>query len=81
MEAVAMVPGVIKVARTYVTVSDVMELLGCKENKAYEKIREINKNAKEKGMLPFPSGKANKYLFSEMSGIPIDDVNAVISRT
>lgn len=81
MGVLATAPGVtMGVTRIYVTAEDVMVLLGCKENKAYEQIREVNRHAMEKGLMSFPSGKANKYLFSELQGIPIEDVNAVISR-
>ena len=43
MGALATAPGVLGAAMTtYITVVDVMTLLGCKENKAYETIRAIN---------------------------------------
>lgn len=79
MGALAAAPGVIGTAMiTYVTSMDVMYLLGCKENKSYEVIRELNKTAKEREMLPYGRGKASKYIFSEKFGIPIDVVDAVI---
>lgn len=81
MDALAMAPGVLSVAMTtYVTVTDVMELLGCKENKAYQSIRKVNLEAQKSGQLMYGRGKANKYLFSEKFGIPIDIVNAVIEN-
>lgn len=47
MDALAMAPGVLGAAIvTYVTVTDAMKLLGCKENKAYQSIREVNLEAK-----------------------------------
>lgn len=81
MDALAMAPGVLGAAIvTYVTVTDAMKLLGCKENKAYQSIREVNLEAKKNGQLMYGKGKANKYLFAEKFGIPIDVVNAVIEN-
>ena len=78
MGTLASAPGVLGAAvTTYVTVVDVMELLGCRHNKAYEIIRDINKTAAKDGNICV-KGKANKYLFSEKAGIPIDVINAVI---
>ena len=74
-------PGVLGSAvTTYITVTDVMQLLGCKENKGYQTIREVNDVAKKKGLFAYGQGKASKYLFSEMFGIPIDVVNTVIDH-
>ena len=74
-----MAPGVLGAAMTtYVTAADVMKLLGCKQNKAYQTIREVNNVAKEGGQFAYGQGKANKYIFAEKFGIPIDVVNAVI---
>lgn len=79
MGALATAPGVLGAAKTtYVTVADVKSLLGCKENKAYESIRAVNKFAAEKGQFAYGAGKASKYIFAEKFGIPIDVVNAVI---
>lgn len=47
---------------------------------AYEMIKKINDDAKKRGKHAFPSGKANKYLFSEYYEIPIEDVDKVIAR-
>lgn len=63
---------------TYVTVKDVMKLLGCKDNKAYQTIREINNIALEMGKMAYEQGKASKYIFAEKFGIPLDVVDAVI---
>ena len=72
-------PGVIGIpTRIYVSVSDVMVLMGCKKSKASEQIREANHRAEESGKLPFSQGKANKYIFAEMFGVPIDEVNRVL---
>ena len=79
MSALATVPGVISApARTYVDSEDVMILLGCRKSKASDYIRKINIRAREDGGIAFPAGKANKYLFSEMSKVPIEDVNRVL---
>lgn len=81
MGALAAAPGVLRAATTtYVTVKSVMKLLGCKENKAYETIREINRLAEEAGMLAYERGKASKYIFAEKFGIPMDVVDAVIEE-
>lgn len=72
-------PGVLGSAlTTYVTASDVKKLLGCKDNKAYQVIRDVNKIAVKGGNLPYGQGKASKYLFSEKFGIPMEVVNSVI---
>jgi hypothetical protein len=57
-----------------------MKLLGCKNNKAYAVIRDVNKFAAEKGQFSYGSGKANKYLFAEKFGIPIDVVDTIIEE-
>lgn len=81
METLGTAPGVVRLAaRIFVTWEDVMELLGCRKSKAYKIVHEVNECAKKKGNRPFPSGKANKYLFSEIYGIPIEEVNRVISN-
>lgn len=79
--ALATAPGVLGAAMTtYVTAADVMKLLGCKENKAYQTIREINNAAEKSGQFAYVRGKANKYIFSEKFGIPMDVINAVIDN-
>ena len=81
MNALVAAPGVLGAAMTtYVTAADVMKLLGCKENKAYQTIREVNAIAREDGKFPYGRGKANKYLFAEKCGIPVEVVNAVIDK-
>lgn len=73
-------PGVIKkTTRIFVTQEDVAELLGCRKSMAYKVVREVNECAKKKGSRPFPAGKANKYLFSSIYDIPIDDIDRVIN--
>lgn len=81
MDALATAPGVLGAAMTtYVTAADVMKLLGCKHNKAYQIIREINKAAKDDGQFAYGQGKASKYIFAEKFGIPMDVVNAIIDK-
>lgn len=79
MVALETAPGVVAApARSYVESADVMMLLGCRKSKASDYIRKINVKAKEDGGMAFPAGKANKYLFSEMSKLPIEDINRVL---
>lgn len=62
----------------YVTSRDVRLLLGCKETHAWKCITEVNKYAKSRGLLTFKAGTANKYLFSEKFGIPMEVINGII---
>lgn len=79
MGALTAAPGVMSApVRVYVEIADVMDLLGCKKSKASDYIKKINDKARENGGMAFPAGKANKYLFSEMSSLPIDDINKVL---
>lgn len=81
MGKLATAPGVLRAATTtYVTVADVMKLLGCKDNKAYQTIRAINKLAVEAGKMAYEQGKASKYIFAEQFVIPMDVVDAVIEE-
>ncbi len=81
MNAVVTAPGVLGAAlTTYITAADVMKLLGCKENKAYQAIREVNRVAKEDGQFAYGQGKASKYIFAEKFGIPLEVVNEVIDQ-
>lgn len=81
MGAVTTAPGVLGAAlTTYITAADVMKLLGCRQNKAYQTIRELNKVAKEDGQFAYGQGKASKYIFAEKFGIPIDVINSVIEK-
>ncbi len=79
MSALRTAPGVAAIPiRAYVNCDDVMFLLGCKKSKACEYIKMINEKTKKEGGIPFPSGKANKYLFSELSKLPIEYINNVL---
>lgn len=81
MNAMATAPGVLGAAMTtYITVTDVMKLLGCKENKAYQTIREVNAVARENGQFAYGQGKASKYIFAEKFGIPMEVINSVIEK-
>ncbi len=80
MSALTEAPGVVqKSTRIFVTHEDVATLLGCGKSKAYDIVREVNRQARKKGNHPFPSGKANKYLFSDIFNIPMDEVDKVIN--
>lgn len=81
MSTLATAPGVLGAAlTTYITAADVMKLLGCRQNKAYQTIRELNKAAKEDGQFAYGQGKASKYIFAEKFGIPMDVINSVIEN-
>lgn len=82
MGALATAQGVVKRGtNVFVTQEDVAILMNCKKSKAYEIVRKVNDYAKTKGCSPFPAGKANKYMFAEIYGIPIEDVERVISES
>lgn len=73
-------PGVIqKASRMYITQADVSLILGCKQSKAYSIVKDVNKTAAERGKAPFPAGRANKYIFSDMYDIPIEEINSVLT--
>ena len=81
MGELATAPGVLRAATTtYVTAADVMKLLGCKDNKAYQTIRAVNKLAEADGKMAYGQGKASKFIFAERFGIPMDVVDAVIEE-
>ncbi len=81
MNALLDAPGVLSAPlKSYVVPEDVQVILGCKRTKAYECIQQVNEKAKEKGIEVFSAGKANKYLFAEMLGVPVEDVNQVIKH-
>ena len=65
MGALAAAPGVISSpGKYYCGVAEVMEYLGCKENKAYELIRELREELIEAGKLTpaYPQGQVpRKY--------------------
>lgn len=69
-----------KTTRVYITAANVADLLGCQKTKAYKVIKAVNEEAAKRGLCPFGQGKANKYLLSDLYGIPIDDINNVIEK-
>ena len=79
MQSMETAPGVIAVpTRLYVEIKDVMTIFGCKKSKAGNYIRDINAEAMKQGKVVPPAGKVNKYLFSKLTEIPIEDINAVL---
>lgn len=68
MESLVTAPGVISGAGGYfIGVEEVMGYLGCKQNKAYEIIRNLKKELVEAGRLTpaYPHGKVPKKYFME----------------
>lgn len=68
METLTSAPGVISSAPSYyIGVDEVMEYLGCKENKAYKVIRGLRKELVDAGRLfpGFPQGKMPRKYFME----------------
>lgn len=66
MSSLATAPGVIGVARSYyIGADEVMEYLGCKDNKAYEVIRGLRKELIDAGKLypGVPQGKVPRKYF------------------
>jgi len=67
METMATAPGVISIPnKCYCGVEEVMERLGCKENKAYEMIRALREELISAGKLTpeYPQAKVpRKYFF------------------
>lgn len=66
MGALATAPGVIsKASSYYIGAAEVMEYLGCKENKAYEVIRGLRKELIDDGKLfpGVPQGRVPKKYF------------------
>lgn len=50
--------------KTYLKVNDVMEILGVKESKAYQIMRTLNKELKEKGYITI-AGQVPRKFFNE----------------
>ncbi len=81
MQTLSEAPGVVrKSTRIFVTQEDVAVLLGCGKSKAYDIVRDVNKAAIKMGKHPFIAGRANKYLFADIFGIPLEDVDRVINE-
>lgn len=60
--------------RPFLTVKEVMILLGCKEDFAYKTMRKINKESESQGYISIGSGKVNKHLFADKLQIPEEDI-------
>lgn len=54
-----------EVTVAYYTVKDVMQILGCKETKAQDIIRQLNDEMEAKGYMRYPKGKVSKKYFNE----------------
>lgn len=68
MNALVEAPGVVTTpGKYYCGVEDVMNYLGCKENKAYEMIRQLRKELINDGKLTptYPQGKIPRKYFLE----------------
>lgn len=71
--------GAVNVApKPFLTVKEVMILLGCKEDFAYKTMRKINKDAESQGYLSIGAGKVNKHLFADKLQIPEEDIEQAI---
>lgn len=53
-----------EVTVAYYTVKDVMQILGCKQTKAQDIIRQLNDEMEEKGYMRYPKGKVSKKYFN-----------------
>lgn len=62
MEAVRTAP------RPFLTVKEVMILLGCKEDFAYKTMRKINKESESQGYISIGSGKVTKVRLLDADG-------------
>lgn len=68
MNSLTTAPGVISTAgKYYCDAQEVMEYLGCKENKAYELIRKLREELIDAGKLTpaYPQGKVPRKYFLE----------------
>ncbi len=68
MQSLATAPGVITIpGKYYCSAEDVMNYLGCKENKAYELIRQLREELIKAGKLTpaYPQGKIPRKYFLE----------------
>lgn len=57
--------------RSYYDVTEVMEMLGCKQDKAYKVMRALKQELVDAGKLiaDYPAGKVPKKYFDERCGI------------
>lgn len=81
MGSLATAPGVMKrTTRIFITADDIEQLFGCGRSKAYKIVRDVNAEAQKNGNHPFPAGTANKYLFSDLFDIPMEEIDRVINE-
>jgi hypothetical protein len=52
------------IEKTYLDVNDIMTITGVKQSKAYQIIRELNKELKKKGCITI-AGQVSKKFFNE----------------
>lgn len=64
--------------RPFLTVKEVMLLMGCKEDKAYKTMRKINIESEKEGFMRFEAGKVNKHVFARKFQIPEEDIEQAI---
>lgn len=62
---------IVKVQKSYYDVNEVMDMLGCKQDKAYKIMRALKNELIEAGKLipDYPAGKVPKKYFEERCGI------------
>ncbi|MCD8150546.1 MAG: hypothetical protein LUE92_13520 [Clostridiales bacterium] len=70
--------GAVTAPRVFLTVKEVMLLMGCKEDKAYKTMRKINQESEKEGYMRFDAGKVNKHVFAEKLQIPEEDIENAI---
>jgi hypothetical protein len=64
--------------RPFLTVKEVMLLMGCKEDKAYKIMRKINTESEKDGYMRFAAGTVNKHIFAKKFQIPEEDIEQAI---
>ncbi len=70
--------GAVIAPRPFLTVKEVMILMGCKEDKAYKTMRRINLESEKEGYMRFDAGKVNKHVFAKKLQIPEEDIEKAI---
>lgn len=56
------------VTAAYYSVKDVMAILGCKQTKAQDVIRQLNDEMVSQGYMRYPKGKVSRKYFNERFG-------------
>lgn len=54
-----------EVTSAYYSVKDVMVILGCKQTKAQDVIRQLNDEMVSQGYMRYPKGKVSRKYFNE----------------